>query len=542
MILALALLALTATFARFHPFDDDEFQHAHYAWLLHHGARPFQDFFEHHLPAYHLLVSPVFAASNSPASLFVLRFISWACLIGTLAYVYVASRRLCSGPAGPTAAVLLVATAPIFLTKMVEARPESAAILCFAAALHQLLARRNTDSPGSLARLTLAGLLAGAMPALSHKFGLSAVALVASAFVMHGTRRGLLFAAASTVPLLILVAWAAAHGILADLYRDVFALAVEWKHRFSPTGYLASLWQESALLVTTGLAGLVYLSGASAESRRQTTALFMLLAAATATLFLVPEPYRQSFLPLFPLLAIGAAVTTDLTFRLFAHPASPLTVTSPRLFPSYAAATIGITVLAAATLYPCAVTLVSDLQLSPTADLQRMRAADATGSPRFFDGRGLMFYRAHTGRHACIHQGIMSMLDPARYATDTIEALREANFPTVIMDYRVLQMPSQVQDFIRNHYLPLGDDLFVPGFRIDRSRLVGRPCKVQIPVGGRYRTTWRGGKVRCDGQDLVPSATIPLAAGEHVFEGFGFVDGFTAILTQRSSPGPEAAP
>ena len=546
-LLVLALPAMTAAFVALHPFDDDEFQHAHYAWLLHHGQRPFRDFFEHHLPAYHLLAAPVYTAVEAPESLFALRGVSWACLLAALACVYGASRALCSGPAGPIAALLLLSSAPIFLTKMLEARPEAPAVLCFAAALRLLFARRRDGDPRAPVRLALAGLLAGAMPAFSHKFGLSAAALLAGAFLLVGARRGLLFMAASVLPISAVLAWAATQGILGDLYRNVFVLGVEWKHRFSPSGYLTALWSDSALLVTAGLAGLLLMAGEPARARRQAAVLFMALAAGTATLFLVPEPYRQSFLPLFPLLAIGAAVTADRAWRSILRATAPPTdgaavepspqddATRPIRFPGAVAA--ALLVLAAAALYPSAISLAADLKQSPSADLRRMRAADATGSPRYFDGRGLLFYRPHTGRHACMHQGIQAMLDPAGFSAESIAALRASGFPTVILDYRVLQMPAEIVSFIREHYLPVGDDVFVPGFRIDRSRLVGRPCRVQVPVEGLYNMSWRGGKVQCDGRAVTSGAAVPLAAGEHVLEGAGFVEGFAAILVRRTEAG-----
>ncbi len=518
----LALLAGTAALAVLHPFDDDEFQHAHYAWLLHHGQLPFVDFFEHHLPAYHLLVAPVYAFGESPETIFALRFVSWICLVGTLFCIHGTGRALCSGAAGPSAAVVLAAAAPIFLVKMLEARPEAPAMFCFAASLRLLIAPPCHDRRRTMLWLALAGLLAGAVPALSHKYGLSAAALLAGAFMLHGFRPGALFTGASALPMLSVLAWAASRGILDDLYHSVFVLAVGWRHQFSPSGYLVTLWAESALLVTAGLAGLVLMVGRTASTRRPAIVLSLALAAAFVTIFLVPEPYRQSFLPLFPILAVGAAVTVAAAWQsirgAIVHPAS---------------ASAAWVVLAAAVLYPAAVSLAEDLHSSPFADLRRMRAAQATGSPRFFDGRGLVFFRAHTGWHACMHQGFLSILDHERLAADTVAALRAAEFPTVLLDYRVLQMPPQVVSFIRDHYLPLGDDVFVPGFRIDRSRLVGRPFNVQVAVEGGYRLSWRGGKVRCDGQDVTPGSVVPLTAAKHVLEGVGFVEDFTATLVDR---------
>jgi len=550
-LVASAALALTAAFAAFHPFDDDEFQHAHYAWLLHRGQLPFRDFFEHHLPAYHALAAPAYAVIEGPESLFVIRFLSWACYVATLACAYGACRALCSGRAGPIAAVLLLSSAPMFLGKMVEARPEAPALLCFTASLWLLL-RGGADKGRGMVRVVVAGVLAGAMPAVSHKFALPAAALALGAFRLAGARKAALFAAAFTLPLLAVLAWAAAHGIFHDLIHDVFVLGVQWKHRFAPSGYLVTLWTENALLVVSGIAGLLLLAAGHAPARRAAAVILPGLAAAILTIFLVPEPYRQSFLPLFPLLAAGASVTADRLFACFFSPASgartgetctvSACASSAGIAPSRGIAVVALVALAAAAMYPAAISLAADLRLNPAADVRRMRTAVSTGSPRFFDGRALVFYRPHTGRYAFMHQGVQSMLDPAAFAAETVAAIREAGFPTAVLDYRVAQMPPPVLEFLYDHYLPLADDVWVPGFRIDRSRLAGRSCRRQVPVGGIYRISWRGGAVFCDGNSLAPGVPVALAAGEHEWKGAGFVEDFEARLLRRLPAGAETAP
>ena len=56
----LVLLVVCGAYLRTVAFDDDEFQHAHVAWLIRNGQVPHADFFEHHFTAYHALLSVVF--------------------------------------------------------------------------------------------------------------------------------------------------------------------------------------------------------------------------------------------------------------------------------------------------------------------------------------------------------------------------------------------------------------------------------------------------------------------------------------------------
>ncbi len=69
------------------PVNPDELEHLHAAWLWSQGLHPFVDFFEHHPPAYWVILRPILALS-SPKNLFDLiinaRILSWLVLVGSI--------------------------------------------------------------------------------------------------------------------------------------------------------------------------------------------------------------------------------------------------------------------------------------------------------------------------------------------------------------------------------------------------------------------------------------------------------------------------
>ena len=107
----LVILGVWSYFAALHAFDDDEFQHAHIAWLLWKGVVPYRDFFEHHSPLYHLLVCPVFSLGSGVWQIFFLRAVSVLCGMGSMLLIFASCRKRCGTLSG-LAAVWLTAFVP----------------------------------------------------------------------------------------------------------------------------------------------------------------------------------------------------------------------------------------------------------------------------------------------------------------------------------------------------------------------------------------------------------------------------------------------
>ena len=517
------LLAVTlcSGYMLFGAFDDDEFQHVHISWLIRHGTIPVVDFFEHHSPVYHLLLSPLAWFGSGRHLIFFYRTASVASLFGVLTL----TGLLCRRETGRTLSALFAVTAllaiPMFLVKMVEARPASPALLCMAAALYIVFG----VEPGSARRrrlIALAGIMTGLMVLLSPKYTLTAAGLLLAAGILHGgTCLGWFLGGmvASAVPLFL---WLVGNSALVEFVESAVFLNLKWKRHFPAMGYLVESFLSAGPFLAVGAVGFLNMMCLPAR-RRRAAAYVLVLGGSMAGIFLSPIPFRQMYVMVWPMFAIGVAWLVGELSNSSADPA---------------ALRIGLAVLLVASVAPGLATFSRLYRHSNIADLRRMRLVeeiDPSGGP-VFDGRGLMFYRPHVGRHACMHEGILMMLHTEEYSASVINALSAAGLPTVIADYRVEQMPVAVREFIARSYRPVAADarVLVPGVSIDRARLAGGPVVMKIPVSGTYQAMWNGpGAVLVDDVPPGNGGDLQLESGEHAVEAQGFVMDFEVILKRR---------
>ncbi len=111
-------------------FGPDEFEHLHFAWSVAQGKVPYRDYFDHHTPALHLLLAPLFSAyqvetssADAVAAVFAARRVTWV-FAGAALLLTFALARLWRGPREAWAAIVLLAGTWIFLTKTLEVRPD----------------------------------------------------------------------------------------------------------------------------------------------------------------------------------------------------------------------------------------------------------------------------------------------------------------------------------------------------------------------------------------------------------------------------------
>ncbi|HOJ39242.1 MAG TPA: glycosyltransferase family 39 protein [bacterium] len=508
LLMALGWLGL----AGWRYFDEDEFQHIHIAWLISRGVLPFRDFFEHHVPFYHLLLSPLLRLPEGPWLIFLFRAISLLCAGATLVVIYRFGKRQ-DGTWPALGATWLLAWVPMFAGKMTEARPEAPAILTFTLAVLGLL--ETEARPPGYGKSFLVGLLAGLTVLFSGKyifpvFGLVLVFL----FTQSAAAILLLFlgAASSCLPLIV---YLALNRLFPEFLRLALINNIFWRHRFSPQGYLFEAFATAAGLAGLALAGVL---AGFLEKPERSLVLVGALGGSLLGIFVIPEPYRQTFLPLFPALAIAASLTLSLFLKSFPQQG------------------LALVVMVLAGSLPGLVRLWSGDVHGNRKDLATMALVEKVDPGRgpVFDGRGLMFYRPHVGFHACMHRGIMAMIDPGRYAGETIRELQRLNYPVVIFDYRVKEMPVELQDFIKMHYQPVGNtEVYMPGLSIDRSLLAMEGSDVEIPIAGEYQISWVGQELMIDGQVVANNSVISLSTGNHHFQGLGFVDRLSLILVRR---------
>lgn len=499
-----------------HAFDDDEFQHVHHAWLIASGQWPFVDFFEHHLPVYHALLAPLFLSGEGWQWIFAFRAIGLLSAAGVVVLTYRMALRTGCRSGHALAVVVLLSAAPMFVLKMTEARPAAPATVCLVAALAVVVISPERLRNANMSFVT--GLLLGLGVALSNKYVFAGTGIVAGVAVAVGLRPLVYLAAGAVLPGAVVAAVYALGGHADALVESVIVRNLRWGYTFAPTGYLYKLFDTAGLLLVLGVAGVLRLL---AVAPRRSAVLLACLGGGVVGVFAVPVPYRQTFLPLFPVLAVGAAHLLRAAWDSV---------------PEGRAKRSGYMVLIGTAVVAGLMSLYRSETEAVRSDLRTMRAVTAVDPTRgpVFDGRGLMFWRPHIGRYACMHHGILSSIDAEAYARETIAALKTANYPTVIDDYRVAELPEAIRRFIHDHYVALDDSAIrVPGVAVDRARLSPHGSDVQLPVGGVYRVSWTGGNLTIDGTAIASGSTLALGAGPHRVAAEGFVEELRLVLVKR---------
>jgi hypothetical protein len=494
----LAVFLGSLLFSRHTAWDDDELQHAHMSVLIAKGQVPHRDFFEHHLPLYHILHAPFMANADGPDDLLRLRSFSVAYLLISL----VLAARVMSLRTGtaPTPILLWTALSPIFLFKMVEARPESLALAFAMASLYALSLKT--------VRPAWSGFFIAAMVLSSQKFIFLGFGLGLICLVENGWKPSLrLIAGGLPLPLLYLIGLLATHS-LTPAWQQLVVMNSQWQESFSPMMYGGLLWRTSGLLILLALLGIL--------SRKNAAAL-LLLGSGLLGVILVPIPYRQTLLMLYPGLMLAAA-SGWLICREGLETGRVRSVALSSL------ATLGI--------LPGLHHLITELPHSLDDDVALMQNVNAYTQGPVFDGRGLLFWRGHVGYYPWIHHGLMQMLDHENYAAQTRDALIQSGFPPVLRDYRSELFPESLQTFLENHYLESEiPGLLMPGITLDRSQLMGKGTTWNVPVSGTWNASWTGGTVFLNDESLTNGQDLDIAAGPVRLHAKGFVREFRLIQT-----------
>jgi hypothetical protein len=154
LLLNVALMALRLANK---PFNPDEFQHLHIAWLIAHGKILYRDFWEHHGPLYSLFNGSMiylFDAEPTVRILFWSRSLSLFLMCGIGALTWFLARTLGLPTIGAWLAVAIFASLDMVQNKGVEMRPDIAQTLFWLAGLLILL---KNQSRGNVQRAAWAG-------------------------------------------------------------------------------------------------------------------------------------------------------------------------------------------------------------------------------------------------------------------------------------------------------------------------------------------------------------------------------------------------
>ena len=314
-------------------FDADELQHLHSAWLVSEGFLPYRDYFQHHTPGLHYLLSPVFWLADvktDPASalrlIFLSRQLMWLFTglgLGLIFYLGTVWKGTSVGLVG----TIMLGNCIMYLEKTIEIRPDVAASALWIACVLVLFVALAAPDQAALGVIPKY-LFSGALLALSLIFTQKMLVALPSLFItmishlVEGYRREKLgsfivswiyFAVGASLPIAA-VAWLFYYqGGLTTLIEFCFLMNTDPNARWSPVYYLTQLTRQDPWLVAIGAVAVVrYIVGlvSSGVSRSGDMLVTSCVVIPVAGLFVLPWPERQYYVTFLPFLALfsGAVI------------------------------------------------------------------------------------------------------------------------------------------------------------------------------------------------------------------------------------------
>jgi hypothetical protein len=512
-----AAFVLRAVYARNFRIDSDEPQHLHVVWGWAHGALPYRDLFDNHMPLFQALCAPFFRACGVRADIIVpMRLLMAVPFAVTLACVARIGANLFSVRAGAWAAAVAMCCPPFFLTSL-EFRPDDLWTMFWMLAL-------AIFSGGAFRprRAFFGGLALGLAFCVSMKSTLMLAAVLLAALVVaiwHWQRRvpgerlpSLAGAGAALAGLLLppalVVLFFVAQGAGPEFSYCVIEHNVPPGHqhlRFRLNQFLD--WEPLLLLP---LAGIFFSPLLRRQPAKLLGALFVYLAACIYWIALVgcwPILTAEDYLPFPP------AVLSVVVAGVFATLASRLSL---RGLPAVLALLAVIGEAAWIVVHQPPLENQTADKIGLVADALRLTSSD----DYVLDGKGETIYRRRPFYY--VLEGLTHRRLRAGLIHDDIaERLIATGTPVVTLR----RMPATVVPFLSAEYLPiafrlrvLGKMIYTPGAR-PRPRPESLSFEVKVP--GRYTIVAESGTLAGTLNGEALSGPRELAPGHYEFHPVG---------------------
>ncbi len=555
VLVALLGLGLTARWnlRRTQPLDFDEFQHLHAAWCWTQGLMPYHDFWDNHPPLLQVILAclqPI--GGETVETIFLARLAMFAAALGVFGVTFGLARAAFDSATG-LAAVALLACVQVFTDKTVEVRPDTGLILFSVLAVWLLLRALQTESlRTAFAFCAAAGLAFGLATLFSTKSMMLAVALLVALTALavrrrHALRlrvrpetlvfqpaRGLkpaarwvsgrtlkavfggagLFALGFLTAVLPCCIFLAIRDGLGDMLRFTIIDTVCCPERFSAMRWLRPTWSTPlAVILSLGML-LILIEQFRKPPHRDASFVLLTLTAVLVVQFalVMPAPYAQSVCLSVAFLVIPAGWLLRSAIGW---------ITDPRRSTAHALCG-GAAALAIVLAGPADSLLHSRLShQGDAAELKRQlaetrRVLDLTGpNDAVFGESPVAIFRRHACFHPALTYAALQRYRRGDARTSIAEDLRRYGCTLIVESYPPRPIPEGDRAFIRDHFVPSGPSVRVPGQQYSLAQLSDGPVTFDAVAAGVYQVEATVA-VRVDGHPA--AAEVFLDAGSHTIE------------------------
>lgn len=324
-------------------FDPDEFQHLHGARQIYYGEVPYRDYFDHHTPFIHFILTIFYYIFGEDIQiLFIARGLMLVFTVIILILTFILARKLYDTDTG-LFAVLFISYTLMFLEKTLEIRPDLGSVIFWLASMIFMI--KGVQERAYLRWHLLSGVAMGTAIMFTQKsiFGLPGIFIsVLYPFIdrriniswRQNIKFSSVFFGGMAIPIgLTCLYFLINQGLWQFIYCN-FILNSQWKVRFSPKGYIHQLLRQNPFLPVLGLSGLlvnvVWMYKREMITKGIYIPIFCMISVIIG-LYIMPVPYRQYYQLFLPLLAIYSAFMLKLCVE-FSVPKFVSDIRSRRIF------------------------------------------------------------------------------------------------------------------------------------------------------------------------------------------------------------------
>lgn len=546
--------------------DPDETQHLHAAWTVTQGQLLYRDFWENHTPLFYYCLSPLILLLDEGVQIiFVARGVMFLLVLGILYATYKIT-KICYGTQVAILGVLLLTYMVTFTQKAIEVRPDVPLVLLELVSLYLFIKACQSKSEVAAEVIVkedsrvfagkfgqspfiISGFCLGTAFLFSPKALFPFIAISLAFFIFRCLHRNIriilqhmkpwfFFFAAFCSPILLCLVFFMIHGALRDFIEWILIHNFTYPDRFSPIpGVIRSERIGGWIMIIGGIFITVLdFIRQRAIDATQGIPLVSYLVMVLVYIFLMPAPYPQTQLLFLPLAAMyGGLFVKRVAEKAF----SPWNNS-----PNTAISQMSYKFLYHGTLIACFFScifmpfhsLLSEATPFSKTNQRQLKTMEfvlkgTSASDVIFDGTGLYIFRPHAYFYSNLVKGIRMLIKNGTIPNNIPENLVEKQCKIVIYDYRIRDLPNDIQEFLRTNYVRIMDEVHIAGKQLTKEELSDQPIRFRILVPGTYTVERKekSADVFIDGKPC--GQNIFLSRGEHVLTFEGNLNGVTMTLS-----------
>jgi hypothetical protein len=511
-------------------FNEDEIEHLHVGFMIKAGLTPYTDFFEHHLPMFHYCLSCIFPLFENILTF--LFFVRWLMLIFVICIFYLTfliATDIFSKETG-WLALMFLSCHVMFFEKSVEIRPDVPQTFLWLLSLFFFL--KALDN-GKISYTSISGLLIGTAFIFTQKT-IYVLAPVCTAQVLWIAidfikKRSLdkiksftIYLSSFSIPLLCMFVYFIFKGAFKEFFDWNFVQASLWGRETYPWDYMTATMRQNSPFWILGLGFMLYCL-TKKHSLEKIFPKIMVLSLSIIFLLIAmlwtSGPYRQTYMPILPLVAIFAGETFNKALKFKTEN------NTENLF-----ILLFFIFLILAFSIPPIVEIADQNSTSNQEQIARINFVNKITKPTdvVFDGWGYGIKRLPAFYYHMLTVGVVNMMGEDKRTKGIIEGIKKSNTKVMLYDYRIKDyLPESTQNFLKANFVPTGFlDIWIAGKSFSREDIQFLDGNFNLITSALYKVIIEGKNYVAflDGRKIKPHESAFINQGLHNIRIDGFYD------------------